>query len=302
MADWDISSPGDSDIVSQFPANERAARTAVRANFGVEHHEEDDANVGKHERVTLLDLGSDPTIPAGQVGVYNVGGVLKTRSGGGAAVDVATETYVDNADAAHAALTAPHSATSAATANRLMLRDAAGRAKVADPSVAADIATKGYADSAVSSLIPPGTRMVFRQASAPTGWTQDTSLNDRVLRMVSGSGGGAGGSWLISGLSHAHTHDMAHTHETPFRATRIDGGSGDLWQAGSGTAPAFGTGTTRAGQRMVGTDTGLAAANEPTALTSGASVSTTTGASTSAVSSDGSWRPLYADVIVASKN
>lgn len=35
------------------------------------------------------------------------------------------------ADSAHAALTAPHSATSAATANRLMMRDSAGRSSVA---------------------------------------------------------------------------------------------------------------------------------------------------------------------------
>lgn len=38
-------------------------------------------------------------------------------------------------------------ATDAATANRLMIRDASGRAKVATPSAEGDIATKGYVDS-----------------------------------------------------------------------------------------------------------------------------------------------------------
>ena len=36
--------------------------------------------------------------------------------------------------------------------------------------------------------------MIFYQASAPSGWTQDTSLNDYGLRVVSGSGGGTTGS------------------------------------------------------------------------------------------------------------
>jgi hypothetical protein len=51
---------------------------------------------------------------------------------------------------AHAALTNPHAATSAATASRLVLRDAAGRAQVVAPSAANDIATKGYADGVKS--------------------------------------------------------------------------------------------------------------------------------------------------------
>lgn len=43
-------------------------------------------------------------------------------------------------------------------------------------------------------IYPAGTRKIFFQASAPTGWTQVTTLNDRALRVVSGTGGGTGGS------------------------------------------------------------------------------------------------------------
>src|SRR5574341_785823 len=43
--------------------------------------------------------------------------------------------------------------TSAATANKTVRRDANGRAQVADPSVAADIATKGSVDSAVQGQV-----------------------------------------------------------------------------------------------------------------------------------------------------
>lgn len=44
------------------------------------------------------------------------------------------------------------SATSAATANRVAKRDAAGRMQVATPSASADVATKGYVDAVENSL------------------------------------------------------------------------------------------------------------------------------------------------------
>lgn len=47
----------------------------------------------------------------------------------------------------HAAGTSVHGATSAATANRIMMRDANGRAKVAAPAVADDIARKDTVDA-----------------------------------------------------------------------------------------------------------------------------------------------------------
>jgi len=43
-----------------------------------------------------------------------------------------------------------HGATSSATANRLVIRDSAGRAQFATPSAAADAATKGYVDGLVT--------------------------------------------------------------------------------------------------------------------------------------------------------
>jgi len=43
---------------------------------------------------------------------------------------------------------------------------------------------------------PSGTKLVFYQASAPTGWTQDTAsaLSNTALTVVTGTGGGTGGS------------------------------------------------------------------------------------------------------------
>ena len=68
---------------------------------------------------------------------------------------------------------------------------------------------------------PSGTVMVFYQAAAPTGWTKSTAQNNKALRVVSGSGGGTGGSWDLSSgdtssSTGAHTHTGAsHTHSTP---------------------------------------------------------------------------------------
>ena len=46
---------------------------------------------------------------------------------------------------------------------------------------------------------PSGTRMLFQQSTAPTGWTKDVSINDRALRVVSGAVG-IGGSVNFSTL------------------------------------------------------------------------------------------------------
>jgi len=44
-------------------------------------------------------------------------------------------------------------------------------------------------------VIPSGTRMLFYQSNAPTGWTQITSsTNNRALRVVSNEGGNSGGN------------------------------------------------------------------------------------------------------------
>jgi hypothetical protein len=52
----------------------------------------------------------------------------------------------------------------------------------------------GYATTAGSiTSIPAGTKMLFAQTSAPTGWTKDTTYDNAALRVVSGATG-AGGS------------------------------------------------------------------------------------------------------------
>ena len=45
---------------------------------------------------------------------------------------------------------------------------------------------------------PTGTVVLFGQAAAPVGWTQITTHNNKALRIVSGAGGGSGGTLGMS--------------------------------------------------------------------------------------------------------
>jgi hypothetical protein len=56
-------------------------------------------------------------------------------------------------------------------------------AKLADGAVTAAKIAAG----AVPAPFPTGTRMLFQQTSAPTGWTKDATHNDKALRVVSGT-------------------------------------------------------------------------------------------------------------------
>lgn len=99
--------------------------------------------------------------------------------------DVATRGYVDSSDATHAAVTSPHSATSAATASRLVVRDGSGRAQFATPSASADAAIKSYVDLRV--------RDVNRQVFTSSGTWSKPSGAVKVHVVVVGGGGGAAG-------------------------------------------------------------------------------------------------------------
>lgn len=84
--------------------------------------------------------------------------------------------------------------------------------------------TGGTIGASVSwAAMPAGTRVMFAQASAPTGWTQvtDDSANNRMLRVVNSTGAGTGGtaSPILMDVVPSHTHtyttgteSATHTH------------------------------------------------------------------------------------------
>lgn len=78
-----------------------------------------------------------------------------------------------------------------------------------------------------------GTTMLFLQAAAPTGWTKSTTHNDKALRIVSGSGGGSGGSVAFStALVNSVTSGA-----TTLSTSEIPSHSHPLYQYAATTAP-----------------------------------------------------------------
>lgn len=79
----------------------------------------------------------------------------------------------------------------------------------------------------LGNLMPVGTVMIFGQTAAPVGWTKISSVDDRALRIVSGTGGGTGGTQPLSSgvnLNHGHTiaSVAAHTHTVPNHQHSLD--------------------------------------------------------------------------------
>jgi len=119
MADWDESSPGDSSVISVFPSNERAARAAAKTNFGVDHHETNDANVGFHDLVTLIEQSVAPSSAANKAILYglDVGGITETHARDSAGNIV----KLTNAGAVNAFLSGVTTASAARTALGLVI-------------------------------------------------------------------------------------------------------------------------------------------------------------------------------------
>lgn len=108
--------------------------------------------------------------------------------------------------------------------------------------------------------LPTGTRMLFAQASAPTGWIQDVTdvTNNRMLRVVNTAGNGVGGvdSPFLMNKVPPHTHTInpsvistssagAHTHtytdygmNAPGNGDHGDGGQGGYTNRVTGAAVA----------------------------------------------------------------
>lgn len=174
----------------------------------------------------------------------------------------------------------------------------------------------------ITPEIPSGTKMVFVESSAPTGWTQDTSnYNGYSMRVVTGSGTGTGGTHdLSSPPSSAHTHGIGshvhslnnHTHTGPshnhqwydyaataqdsrtwnsggsaidfsFASSAVDGINGDAGTSNKITTDGY---TSNAGTG----NTGAASGN--------------TGAGSGNTDSDGptAFAPLYVNVITATRD
>lgn len=141
---------------------------------------------------------------------------------------------------------------------------------------------------------PNGTKVLFYQASVPTGYVQDVSTNDRMLRVVSGTGGGSGGNWSMSGLSidgHALTiaempsHNHGGGNHSHFMYTGFGDNNND-----NNEPPAGSNGNITNGTNQYTSSSGNVIS------TQGSDNAHTHGITNS------SWRPSYLDVIIGTRS
>jgi hypothetical protein len=93
------------------------------------------------------------------------------------------------------------------------------------------------------AIIPSGTKMLFQQTAAPTGWTKDTTHNDKVLRVVTGTAG-SGGSVAFS---------------TAFANRTVSGNVADTTAGGTIGGTALTVGQLPGHQHFISNDTNSAA-------------------------------------------
>lgn len=143
-----------------------------------------------------------------------------------------------------------------------------------------------------------GTLMLFQQTSAPTGWTKQSTHNNKSLRVVSGTAGSGGGSAFTSifGSSvstNAHTLTTAQIPSHSHTASVSDPGHSHQGHRGT-----FSSGTAIGPSGFFG--------NQPyftmSSVTTGISVSNSNNGSGGSHSHTMSMDLQYVDVIIASKD
>ena len=135
------------------------------------------------------------TIKRGGTNIVNV-------SGGGIGItgDMSITGTVDGVDVA----ALKTSKDSLSTSNGVILNTVTASSTHAQSENSNKLATTAYVRTAISEAqaFPSGTKMIFQQTSAPTGWTKVTSsVDNKALRVVSGTAG--------SGGSNAFTNTLA---------------------------------------------------------------------------------------------
>lgn len=156
-------------------------------------------------------------------------------------------------------------------------------------------------------VIPAGTKMVFYQSAAPTGWTRDTTagLNDKFIRVVT-----AGSPGTTGGTHAASTNIGAHTHTGPSHSHTLTPGSSGAWAQLNMSFSTALRGNEVTGVTSWTQDSGVTADNW---LAEGASGSTTNGVGVdgqtdsggtgnTGAASIGTGSYAYCDTLIASKD
>ena len=145
--------------------------------------------------LSTLSLGSALAVTSGGTGATTAG-AARTALGtakSGANSDITSLTGLTTA------LTVAQGGTGAAThtANAVLIGEGTGAITSVSPGTTGNVLTSNGTDwtSAASAGFDSGTRMIFAQNAAPTGWTKDTTnYNRHAMRIVTGTGGGTAGT------------------------------------------------------------------------------------------------------------
>ncbi len=194
------------------------------------------------------------------------------------------------------------------TQGDILYQDANGAQRLAAGTAGQYLKTGGAAaNPSWATLIPSGTLMLFQQTAAPTGWTKQTTHNDKGLRVVSGTASSGGSTAFSTVFAQSATGSSspgvaAHTH-TYSGFTGTEEANHNHGTEGGGSFRTN-TGGANAVQLVAGTTNGIDTftdiqSNSHTHAYSG---TTDSGGSGSAHTHTVSLLLQYVDLIIASKD
>lgn len=154
---------------------------------------------------------------------------------------------------------------------------------------------------------PSGTKMLFYQDTAPTGWTIQNTLNDKVVYITKGSsaGGQTGGAEHSTGTwtQPGHTHTgPSHTHTGPSHTHVLPIGYYSTSTTGWVTGATSGTGTANYACGTFG-GVGSQTINLFVSYSGGTGATSAAGdGNTSSIATANTWRPAAYCVIICAKD
>ena len=159
------------------------------------------------------------------------------------------------------------------------------------------------------TVFTSGTRMLFQQTTAPTGWTKDSSRNNRALRIVNGSVTDGGGNGFVDVLNSTVTTSNGSVSNHTLTESQIP--SHYHYAFRSGNAGQLRNGSNLSSNNYPGSGTGPGNLYETyniTARNEVPNVGRTSNAGSTSAHNHGFTNPnfnlnvLYTDVIIAQKN
>ena len=187
------------------------------------------------------------------------------------------------------------------TGNALTATTAASCSGNASTATTAATATTALNLNGTWTQMPAGTVTNFFQAAAPTGWTQNNTYTNHMMRIVSGAGGGSGGTMspILNNVVPSHTHSFS-TGGTSNDHTHYDYGHTHTYYQYPGSGALTGWSTPGGAAQPQYNPNGVTATGY--ASLTGQSVNHTHSGSTDNGSSQTNWTPQYIDNILCYKN